>query len=283
MDRYIKHKDLIEFNNSYNNGIETLNLSSWDKFSKVVEKFNEFEKPYIWRGQRQDWQLKSSFDRRSYYGLITSIGKREEILNELFNEFKHKLDELKRVNPEKLSGIDLSNLTEESKDKIWAIGQQYGLLTPILDWTENPYISAYFAFYKKYRNEHSNRIVYALDIRYLKRLMKGEERFVKYLDFKDIYDKELNKRIKEQKSVFTKSFNGTDIEENISILVKKRPGILKEKEIILSKIFIPNKFRFECLDYLKRKEGIREEITHVKLFSDFHGAVEACKINTGLI
>lgn len=284
--KVLKHRDFKEVfkDSTYDYGIETLNLSSCKDFEKVEEIFNESKKRYIWRGQRKDWQLKSTFDRHPFYNRLTLLDKsgeiREKILETLFNDFKNKLIELEKENPRyNIIKIVSSNSVKHPEYYIWATAQHYGLPTPILDWTEELYVAAYFAFYKDVRNEQCNRIIYALNIKTLKRLKKGEESFVDFLDLnEDYFDYELKERIEGQKSKFTKALNGTDIEENIMKLVRKKPEIREEEENILTKIFIPDKFRCECLDYLKYKEGK----THIKLFPDYYGTVEICKIDFGL-
>lgn len=280
-----KHFNEIFKDSIYKDGIETFKLSSWKDFEKVEEIFSESKKRYIWRGQRKDWLLKSTFDRHPFYNKLTNLDEsgeiREKILETLFNIFKQKLVELEKEN--KLYNIisKIENLTKNPENYIWATGQHYGLPTPILDWTESLYISAYFAFHKKCNYEQCDRIVYALNIKTLKRMLDSEkQRFVDYPDLnEDFFDDILKERIKRQKSKFTRALNGKDIEENVMKLVEIKPEI-REKEVnILTKIFIPDKLRCECLDYLKKMEN---SITHIKLFPDYHGAVDICKIDLDL-
>ncbi len=285
MEKYIKDKDLINFEKrTYNNGIETLNLFSLKEFHDVVEIFDKSKDYYIWRGQRKDWKLKSKFDRDYYNKGLITLFKRDTISKNLLKKFKRKLKELKDMQP---PPPDFDSLEE---DEIWAIGQHYGLLTPLLDWTEEPYIAAYFAFYEKRTNEQcDNRVIYALNkdlerylhvlkIKNAKKEVISKEKtpLVKFLDLSKAHDDRLDKRIDRQKGIFTKSLKEIDVEENTLDYVKKYPK--EDKEIILAKIFIPNKFRRECLKFLKDDKGI----THGYLFPDYAGAVEICKVELGL-
>jgi len=265
----------------YENGVETLKLPSWKDFHKVAEIFNGYKDYYIWRGQRKDWQLKSKFDRYSYNDGFVSLFKREKVLNALLVKFK---DELGGLQP---APGDIKSLDD---DKIWAIGQHYGLPTPLLDWTEDHYIAAYFACYEKSTNEQRNRVVYALNkaVQFYMQILKikigkdvisrNSDRFVKFIDLSKIHAYRLDKRINAQKGIFTKALNGRDIEKIVWEYSKKE-DIVKNEKILLAKIFIPDEFCYECLDYLKSMEN---KITHGSLFPDYTGAVEICKIDLGL-
>jgi len=266
----------------YENGVETLKLSSWKDFHKVAEIFNKYQDYYIWRGQRKDWQFKSKIDRDPYANKLNSLfGKRENILNALLEKFKNQLQDL---NPQPCK----INFSDE--DKIWAIGQHYGLPTPLLDWTEDHYIAAYFAFNEKSTNENCNRVVYALNIaiktslRILKIkigkdvISRKKDRFIKLIDLKkDPFIRE-DRRINAQKGIFTKALNGIDIEK-IVYGYPRKTDIVKNKKILLVKIFIPDEFQKECLDNLK---SMKNKITRGSLFPDYSGAVEICITDLGL-
>ena len=264
MEKYIECSLFTDFKNKHcNKGVLTLKLISWDEFHKVVKIFNN-NPNYIWRGQRKKWPLKSSFDR-DWDQQFTNSNKRQNELDRILDKFK-----------EKLRGLPHKKINCFENDEIWAIGQHYGLPTPLLDWTECPYIAAYFAFLKKGTNEQTeNRVIYALN-KGLKLLISGRsrQRFVAFPDLKHDLGEIQNERLKEQKGKFTKALNGDDIKVNVERISKKKKY---NQTFILAEILIPDKFRDECLRFLTSKN-----IIHGILFPDYAGAVEICKSELGI-
>ena len=250
-------------------------LSSWDAFHDVVKKFESYP-DYLWRGQRCDgkeWSLKSSFDRKFPDIPIDERHRKLEGILENFGGHLRDLPQGRRNNA----------LTADDK---WAIGQHYGLLTPLLDWTECPYIAAYMAFHKKVKDQQTdNRVIYALSkaVKLLQAKTKDSaskellrsERFVAFPEIskKRLSDKQ-NKRLKAQKGKFTLALNGDDIAKNVTRLAGKGKY---QGQTILAEILIPDRFRAECLEYLRARG-----LTHGTLFPDYSGAVEICKHDTGV-
>ncbi|MHC4189596.1 MAG: FRG domain-containing protein [Planctomycetota bacterium] len=284
MEKYGKltNQDFCEFSDkTYEKGVLALRLTSWDEFKDITKKFDE-KTDYIWRGHSchcEGGRLRSSFDRK--FPEFSNDNRRDNKLKEIFYKFKQRLEELPDTKSNRLDD-----------DEIWAIGQHYGLPTPLLDWTECPYIAAYFAFFAfskiktYYQTEY--RVVYALN-RALKRDkqvkknnrtkdVRSKERFVKFLDLEQTHDETQNTRLEKQKGKFTKALNGIDIEANVETFSKRhKTDIIDNQKIILAQILIPNKVRDECMAFLKSKK-----ITHGTLFPDYAGAVEICKMELGI-
>ena len=283
MEKYGKltDQDFCEFSNKiYEKGVLTLKLTSWDEFKDVTKKFND-ETDYIFRGQRcycEGWELKSSFDRE--FPEFPNNGEREKKRQEIFNKFKQRLE-------------DLSDTKSNSfgDEIIWAIGQHYGLPTTLLDWTECPYVASYMAFSKpstrNFQTEY--RVIYALN-RALKRDKQvkknsrtkeglSKERFVNFPDLDKTRDKTQNKRLEKQKGKFTEALNGIDIKANVKTFSERhKKDIIENHKILLAEILIPDIEIERCLKFLEFKKGI----THVKLFPDYAGVVDICKIELGI-
>jgi hypothetical protein len=228
----------------YAAGVFTLQLTSWSEFHRVVGIFNN-NTDYYWRGQTNDELLLSGFDREPMY----EIGKREEELSSALEALKTSLSELRKTGA----------LTE---DEVWARGQHYGHKTPLLDWTESPYVAGYFAFCHE-NGKQPNRVIYAVN-RALKLLVGGGERFVEFDLPNSNFDRAQNERLASQKGKFTIAREGQDIEAVLRLFWRKTRNRNKYvDEVILAKILVPDASRDECLSNLAAMN-----ITEATLFSD---------------
>ncbi|HKR67140.1 MAG TPA: FRG domain-containing protein [Thermoanaerobaculia bacterium] len=109
---------------------------TWEEFKAniVVELFGRerFRRGrFIFRGQRNaEWHLDTSFDR-NYPSLNNA--DRGRVADELLDAFRNALSE---------QGL----LDDMQSSEFVALAQHHGLPTRLLDWSESPYIAAYFAF-----------------------------------------------------------------------------------------------------------------------------------------
>ncbi len=158
----------------------------------------------------------------------------------------------------------------------WALGQHYGLDTPLLDWTESPYLGLYFAFAKISNNLAEKRAVYALS-RFLVE-EKSEDIAAAHgaiPDRPDIIEiisplTDDNARLVNQRGLFTRSSPSVDIEK----WVKRH--FAGRKDLVLLKVTIPEADgdRADCLRALNLMN-----VNHLSLFPDLSGATEFCNMS----
>lgn len=271
----------------YDKGVMSIKLPSWNNFYTVVKNLQDY-KDYIWRGERCDnWLLVSKFDRAFPN---KDKEKREELLSNHLQHFKFAIRGRRGANPPELDDR-----------QCWALGQHYGLKTPLLDWTESPFVAAYFAFVEegqhvlskglmnqlkkelspssihklkeelKKNRQTEYRAVYALCrdlVRWGRTRKKGGpiiKRFVKFVE--PLSDE--NPRLINQNGLFTISLEAEDIKQRVQKCYSKPD----EDRIILIRIMIPNKDRKEFLKSLNQMK-----INHLTLFPDLYGSAKFCNL-----
>jgi hypothetical protein len=239
----------------WKSGILTIMLESWDAFGGEIGRLLKFG-DFIWRGQRQDWPLKSKFQRNVK-------NNRAEVLAKLTDTFLREVKGRRGPNPAPL----------DTNEKIWSLGQHYGLPTPLLDWTESPFVAAYFAYWeKRLQEDKPYHFVYGLSgdlLRWGPASPEGK-RTGQYIW---IIDNPLdeNTRLLSQRGLFTLPGSaeieiGEVVQRCYAADVKK--GV---QRIILVKIAIPDTEREKCLRNLNTMN-----INHATLFPDLTGAAIYC-------
>lgn len=247
--------------NNFKDGVLIETLYSWQEFHQKVSSLKS-KRGFVWRGQKKDesggWFLHSSFDREVQ---IKNQRDRDNALKNHLNNFKEAMN---RSYPSLLPKDDIA---------VWALGQHYGLNTPLLDWTMSPYIAAYFAFKEEFDPKDINdsyRYVYALNRsieRLMSKLKKGNnllssDRSVPFIDQLPYP----SPRFSVQQGIFTRAFQGNSIQKYVEKFTNKKPG-----KLIIVKFRIPTKDREECLHSLHLMN-----INRTSLLLDLSDAIEFC-------
>jgi hypothetical protein len=257
-------------------GIVTYRLSSWSTYFDFLEAVvfgttSAINHKYIWRGQRRsDWSLSSSLDRLfGSLGISTAGPTVLQIRStDHLNSFKYATRGRRGTNPAFLSENDL-----------WALGQHFGLATPLLDWTRSPFAAAYFAFEERSDPTGSTeyRAVYALDEDAVRKrteeleiandLESGQSPGIKLIE--PMSDE--NPRLVSQGGLFTRGPIGVPIEHWIA---RAFEGL---SSAVLLRIEIPDSDRLMCLRALNRMN-----INHLSLFPDLSGASRSTNLKLEL-
>ena len=141
----------------------TTRVDAWSQFAGLIETHFLDWSEYAYRGQRCiDWPLLSKFDRalQESHRLLkqsdpyTDIDHADRALVEQAIEGKRgrTLPGRPVLLQEHLAAFKTAALGRRgaapkslSDDEWWALGQHFGLATPLLDWTRSAYVACFFA------------------------------------------------------------------------------------------------------------------------------------------
>lgn len=134
-----------------NNGIPTFKFKCWnDFFIYINHHMGIYDADFVWRGQANSaWEIESSLKRyntNSFHHLLN---------------FKNAVAGLTKTS---FKIDDGEKNAEKERLKLWSLGQHFGLATPLIDWTQFPFVAIFFAFHEETDkvSPQEYRAIYAL-------------------------------------------------------------------------------------------------------------------------
>lgn len=253
----------------FTEGVQEYKLSSWKYFSDFINQEMLDYTTYVYRGHaKSEWKLEPTLDRIIQH---PSSPKRSQHLE----KFKYETRGRRGAHP----------ATIKTDDDWWALGQHHGLATPLLDWTESPFVALFFAMSNALREKSNEITIYAIS----QSSIYEKNKQIKNNDSVKLVNKQKptvkivrpfsdeNSRLVSQRGLFTRGPNNIDLETWVkNHKIEGRDDAYME----LMKVLIPIRSSNEvsdCLRYLNRMN-----INNSTLFPDLGGASDYCNLHLNL-
>lgn len=234
-------------------------IESWQEYVDSIETNFIDHKEYLYRGHRDSsWKLEPTFDR--FYNLQYNR------LKEIDEKYVSHLDYQKTLdahveNFERNSiGKRVSSAKQLTKNEWMALGQHYGLETPLLDCT-SPYVALFFAMEKSYAPTSEKRTVWIFSPLGLQEIAINQDPPVEFVEEIDLPTDE-NVRLLSQSGKFTLTPKNCSIEDYISKNIR-----LTGHSPVLYRINIPEDLREGMLRHLNSMN-----INHATIYPDLTGS-----------
>jgi hypothetical protein len=123
--------------------MERRSFETWEQLRAFLDEAPPAGVRFTWRGQRDpEWPLASSLERRL---LAACAGPEEARSSVHMGRYREMIAEHLERWKQAASGLRGPAPKDLSEEQWWALGRHYGLMTPLLDWTEKPYVALFFA------------------------------------------------------------------------------------------------------------------------------------------
>lgn len=244
-------------------------IKTWEEFKDYIENSGVYKTKEIGLSAEMpiiyDWKnIKQMFYRghsRKEYKLQSTLERyigKENLTRRQFDEVQKNFLHLCRSTLRGKIPEQFILLDEKFENEVWAIGQHFGLRTPLLDWTKSFWVALYFAF-EELDSKSDYRVVYILN------------QFMAETNFPIIESRiDIGGRLYAQKGVFT-NLLATEVEERNKPI--ENPAGLPSLGAPITKIFISSKLRNEILEFL-----YSINMYGSTLFPDIYGAIKDCHI-----